>query len=219
MTEITLVRHGQANAGAKTEEEYDRLSDLGRQQARWLGQYFSDTGYQFDHVIHGALFRQRDTAAAICDAIGVVPETDARLDELDYFGLAASLETAKAVPVPNGREEFLEHVPQVLTAWREKEIGSPKESYAEFEERVRLMLELAQNDGRRVMLVTSGGVISMMMRIVLGLNDAAHAGILLQTFNGSFHQFSIETGKVLLSCYNAVPHLEGPERVGAKSYI
>ena len=37
MGEVVLVRHGQANSGATDEESYDRLSDLGHQQARWLG--------------------------------------------------------------------------------------------------------------------------------------------------------------------------------------
>ena len=37
MGELTLIRHGQANSGATTEEDYDRLSDLGHTQARLLG--------------------------------------------------------------------------------------------------------------------------------------------------------------------------------------
>ena len=32
-TEIILIRHGQANTGAKDEESYDQLSDTGHQQA------------------------------------------------------------------------------------------------------------------------------------------------------------------------------------------
>ncbi len=39
MSKITLIRHGQANNTATDEAGYDRLSDLGRQQARWLGEY------------------------------------------------------------------------------------------------------------------------------------------------------------------------------------
>ena len=40
MPHITLVRHGQANSDAKDEDGYDKLSDLGHQQARWLGEHF-----------------------------------------------------------------------------------------------------------------------------------------------------------------------------------
>ena len=41
MVELTIVRHGQANTGATDEKSYDKLSDLGRQQARWLGEHFA----------------------------------------------------------------------------------------------------------------------------------------------------------------------------------
>src|SRR5690606_40460973 len=38
---ILLVRHAQASFGT---DDYDRLSELGRQQARWLGEYFAARG-------------------------------------------------------------------------------------------------------------------------------------------------------------------------------
>ena len=47
MTHITLIRHGQANTHATTAEDYDRLSELGQQQAAWLGQYLHETQAQF----------------------------------------------------------------------------------------------------------------------------------------------------------------------------
>jgi len=39
MSLVYLVRHAQASFGA---QDYDRLSELGRQQARWLGGYFAE---------------------------------------------------------------------------------------------------------------------------------------------------------------------------------
>lgn len=219
MTEITLVRHGQANTGAASEEEYDRLSALGHQQARWLGEYFKSTEQSFDHVLHGSLNRQRDTADAICNELELPRGQDTRLNELDYFGLTDSLRDRLDVPHPDGREAFIEHVPQVLHAWRTGKIETPVESFEQFETRVSEMLSDAQGHGGRVLLVTSGGIISMMMRMVLGLDDAGHAGVLLQTRNGSYHRFRVEAGRVLLEGFNAVPHLEGPERVGAKTFI
>ena len=65
MTEIILVRHGQANSHAKDEASYDRLSDLGRQQAAWLGDHMRRTNPHFDHVVTGTLTRQADTARAM----------------------------------------------------------------------------------------------------------------------------------------------------------
>ncbi|PCI45804.1 MAG: histidine phosphatase family protein, partial [Alphaproteobacteria bacterium] len=39
MAEIYLVRHGQASFNT---DDYDRLSDRGRQQSEYLGQYFTE---------------------------------------------------------------------------------------------------------------------------------------------------------------------------------
>ena len=62
MGEIILVRHGQANSAADNEADYDRLSDLGRQQARWLGAWMAEHDWNFDHILSGTLNRQRDTS-------------------------------------------------------------------------------------------------------------------------------------------------------------
>ena len=39
MTDVTLIRHGQANSGARSEEDDDRLSPHGHQQAKRLGEH------------------------------------------------------------------------------------------------------------------------------------------------------------------------------------
>ena len=48
MSLVYLVRHAQASFGAR---DYDRLSELGRQQARWLGDYFAGRGLRFARVM------------------------------------------------------------------------------------------------------------------------------------------------------------------------
>ena len=55
MSHITLVRHGQANTTARDEENYDKLSDLGHQQARWLGAHLRDTHAHHPRVYCGTL--------------------------------------------------------------------------------------------------------------------------------------------------------------------
>ena len=42
-----------AQSGATDEASYDRLSPLGLQQARWLGEHLAATGQGFDRVIAG----------------------------------------------------------------------------------------------------------------------------------------------------------------------
>ncbi|MGK0529545.1 MAG: broad specificity phosphatase PhoE, partial [Alteromonadales bacterium] len=50
MTDIYLVRHGQASFG---KANYDKLSELGGQQAIWLGDYFKHRNVEFDAVFSG----------------------------------------------------------------------------------------------------------------------------------------------------------------------
>ncbi len=59
MITLLLARHGQASFGAKN---YDKLSALGCQQARLLGQHYARTGRRIDTILSGSLVRQRDSA-------------------------------------------------------------------------------------------------------------------------------------------------------------
>ena len=67
MALLFLVRHGQASFGSS---DYDRLSDLGRQQSRWLGEYFAGRGVHFKRVVAGSLKRQQDTASEVLAGMG-----------------------------------------------------------------------------------------------------------------------------------------------------
>ena len=67
MAILFLVRHGQASFAA---ENYDRLSELGRQQSAWLGEYFAERGIVFARAVCGTLERQRETARAILQTMG-----------------------------------------------------------------------------------------------------------------------------------------------------
>jgi broad specificity phosphatase PhoE len=61
LSRVYLVRHGQAG----TRQSYDSLSDLGRRQARLLGEHFVREGIRFSAASTGALSRQRQTAAEV----------------------------------------------------------------------------------------------------------------------------------------------------------
>ena len=58
LSRVYLVRHGQAG----TRKAYDSLSELGRRQARLLGEYFVSEKIQFAAAYSGALVRQQETA-------------------------------------------------------------------------------------------------------------------------------------------------------------
>ncbi|MEL6688771.1 MAG: histidine phosphatase family protein [Pseudomonadota bacterium] len=217
MGEIILIRHGQANSAATDEESYDKLSGLGHQQARWLGGYLLDHDEHFDVVLSGTLTRHQETAASM----GLIPhKLDSRLNELDYFNLSEALEKARGVPRPDsssGSEGFAAHMPMVMKAWHDAEIQG-QESFANFEARIRDVLKEAEQPGRRVICVTSGGVIGMALRHLLGLDPLRMAHILLPIFNTSIHRVAVRPQGAMLAGFNATPHLDAPARSYAKTH-
>jgi len=216
MSEIILVRHGQANSHATTEEDYDRLSDLGREQARWLGAHLQGTNPHFDRVITGTLSRQQGTAQEMGYQID---DHDPRLDELQYFALAAAMEEQHGIPAPKDPTEFATHLPQVLRHWEEDGLEGLPERFDEFSGRVTALVdEIAARPGR-TLLVTSGGVIGMVMRHALGLTSAGTAKVMLTVMNSSLHKLTFTHNQLLVNAFNATPHLDHPDRAHARTYI
>ncbi|MBF9057633.1 histidine phosphatase family protein [Rhodobacterales bacterium HKCCSP123] len=214
MGELVLVRHGQANSAAQDETGYDRLSDLGHQQARWLGEWLRTHDGPFDRVLMGSLRRHRETAEGLGD-MGAEPEVDARLNELDYFNLAQAHSRATGKPAPTP-ETFVTHITDIMQAWHRAEIQG-EESYASFETRVAEMLTIAARPGRRVLCVTSGGVIGMMVRHILDLDIARMAHLLVPIRNCSIHRVMVLPEAQILAGFNATPHLDTPDRIFART--
>lgn len=215
MGEIYLVRHGQANSHADDEESYDQLSVLGHQQAKWLGDWLRVHEAPFDRILCGTLRRHQETAASMGHSD---PSLDARLNEMDYFNLGRALEAAQGVPFPTG-DGFADHVPQVMRAWHAAEIQGV-ESFASFEARITGVLVEAATPGLRTLCVTSGGVIGMMLRHLLGLDATRLAHILLPIWNTSIHRVTIRpNGDALLASFNAIPHLTDPDRAGSRTHF
>jgi len=216
MSHITLVRHGQANTAARDEISYDRLSPLGRQQAQWLGEHLRASAADHGRVYCGTLTRHVETAQAM--GMGDA-ERDARLNEMEYFTLARLFEEQHGVAIPENREGFVAHLPKVFEAWRLGEIAAPPESFEAFESRVRDALsEIATGPGP-ALVVTSGGLIAMAMRQVLGLDVSSMARVALAIMNTSLHRL-FPIGEALSpTLFNAVPHLEHPDRHFAQTHL
>ncbi len=214
MGELVLVRHGQANSHAQDEDDYDKLSDLGHQQAAWLGDWLRAYEAPFDTVLMGSLIRHRETAEAM-GQVGADPEVDARLNELDYFNLAQAHAAHTNQPPPTA-ETFVTHIREIMEAWHRAEIQG-NESYAAFETRVAEVLALAATPGKRVLCVTSGGVIGMMVRHLLDLDPARMAHLLVPIKNSSLHRVAVLDQATILAGFNATPHLDMPDRLYART--
>jgi broad specificity phosphatase PhoE len=213
--ELVLIRHGQANSAANDEAGYDRLTDLGRQQARWLGEWLRTHDAPFDRVLMGSLRRHRETAEEMGD-MGAPVETDARLNELDYFNLSRAHAAHTGASQPHSPEAFVTHIRDVMEAWFRAEIQGD-ESFRSFESRIAEVLGTAAQPGRRVLCVTSGGVIGMMARHVLDLDPGRMAHLLVPIRNTSIHRIAVLGQGNILAGFNATPHLDAPERRDART--
>ena len=217
MSEIIMVRHGQAQTGAKDEASYDKLSELGHQQAVWLGEYWANFG-GFDRVLSGTMRRQIETGRSMA-LTGVTYDQDDRLNEMDYFGLAAFLKEHSNLAVPTSQEEFQTHVRDVLGAWSRAEVGDDLESYANFRGRILDCVREVAASEERTVIVSSTGVIATLMAVALDLDMARKTDVFLKIAHTSVHRFEIVGDDVRLIQFCATPHLDAPERTELRTHI
>lgn len=216
MTHITLVRHGQANTEARDEESYDRLSELGHQQAAWLGHHLRANQSFHPRIYCGTLTRHIQTAQSMGHDKMV---QDSRLNEMEYFTLAQAMETQHGLPIPQEREGFIAHIPKVLAAWKADEIDEAPESWEQFSHRTQSVLaEIGQGDGP-ALVVTSGGLISMAFAQAMALETDGMARLTLAIMNTSMHRMFPIDGHLSPVLFNAVPHLETPDRHFAQTHL
>ena len=211
--ELWLVRHGQA---AFATDDYDRLTELGWQQARWLGEHLHELGVRFDRIAAGTLRRQQETARALAEVLGGAVETVPGLEEYDSDRL---LQAAgfHAEPGTTRREHF-QRLRAVLLDWAEGRVAGT-ETWAEFDARVRgAVAELTRGATGRVIAASSGGAIAMALTQVLGIGPDKTIEFNLQARNTGITRLVFSRRTVYFNMFNAVPHLERPERAHAETY-
>jgi broad specificity phosphatase PhoE len=213
MGEITLVRHGQANSAATDEIGYDKLTPLGHQQAQWLGEWMQAHDGSFDQVFAGSLRRQQETAAGMGFADIV---TDARLNEIAYYDLSAEMAQYAPDVKRDSPDDFHIHFPETLNAWKDGHIKGT-ESYSDFCTRVSEILAMAAQPGKRILCVTSGGIIAQAVAQILQLSIPQMAQIAVPILNSSVHRFHVTAHGTLLATFNSSPHLDYADRQDART--
>jgi len=219
MSQITLVRHGQAQTRARDEHGYDRLSPLGHQQAAWLGEHLNDTREQVSRVYCGTLIRHVETAAAMGAGQYAEIVQDPRLNEMEFFTLAHLYGAQHGEPLPNSREGFVAYMPRLLAAWEAGEIDGPPESFAAFQARVTDAIAEISSGRGPALVVTSGGLIGMVLRQTMGLGTPAFARACIAIMNTSVHRLHRLGADMALTQFNAVPHLDRPDRQHAQTHL
>jgi broad specificity phosphatase PhoE len=217
VAELFLVRHAQASFGT---DDYDRLSALGHQQSRWLGEYFADRGIAFDRTFTGTLRRHRETLEGLRAGGLQAPaaECDAGLDEYRAEELLSSwIAHSGATPPaedPDRRQHF-RLLRQALAAWVDGTLPSPgHRSFLEFVSGANAALERARADrsARRVLVVSSGGPIATLISSVLGTNLGAMVNLNLQMRNTGISEFRFNERVIHCVSFNNVPHLDSAGR-------
>jgi probable phosphoglycerate mutase len=186
-TELVLVRHGETvwNTESRIQGHTDSpLTPLGLAQARAIAERLG--GERFDALVSSDLGRARETAGAIAGRTGHRTVEDARLRERN-FGVGEGLTYGE-----------LDHqYPDVFSRVRttDPDFRIPGgESRRQFHDRVvAAFTAVAEaHEGKRIVVVTHGGVLAILYRHVHGLGIATpHA---IPIVNASYNILRFDAG-------------------------
>ncbi len=215
MAELLVIRHGQASFGA---QNYDVLSDLGRAQARATGDWLRRMNWVPDRVVTGTLNRQIDTGVEM--GFDTAPERHAGLNEYD-FGDLLDARFKGDIPdmVKGDRKVHFRTLRETVFAWQKDEIENPSETWAQFVARVEEARSFAvDTQAKRVLVVSSGGVIGQMVAASLQAPAAHMMNLNLQIKNAAMTRFMFSGSLFSLNEFNATPHYATPEGIQLMSY-
>ena len=230
MSVLWVVRHGQASFW---EDNYDKLSPLGEEQARRLGEYCVTHAVHLDHVFVGPLERQRKTAQCAGEVVrnaGIPwPELEVHdgLAEMPIEALAREVMPKLMIEHPSlmdlimkfqtveDREErqrlFQKGFEFVAEHWQGGKVKSETlEHWNGFQERVRRALtEImdGRHGGKHVAVFTSGGPTALSVQLALEMASEKALELVWRVRNCSITEFLFTAGRFTLSAFNTTPHL------------
>jgi len=220
MTRLYLVRHGQASFGSG---HYDRLSPLGERQALLLGQHLRRTNFRADTWLSGTLDRQRATLAAMLQGLEAQSATEAHaaFNEYDHEAILGAylprvmqdmgLSPDQRVTLFSDTRQFQDAFARVMKHWVDgaSHERAPFETWNAFRTRIREALErLASAGPERIVIVTSGGPISLAVQAALDLTPERTFTLNWAINNSSVTELRVRRGTLMLSGFNNVAHLE-----------
>jgi len=229
MSELILVRHGQASFGA---ESYDKLSDKGVEQVKILSQHWQALGERFDHIYSGTLLRQRETAQELLPLVEGEPTASVQLTGFNEYNgdplIRAHLRDMREAGDLSGPaqwpiqdERLFQKIFEKATArWIVDDLDPRDdivdfERWSDFKARVYAALDevmARHGSGSRVIVSTSGGVIAMALQRVLNFPDDQVIATNWMVRNSAVSRIIYGRGKLSLTQFNNLAHLETPEK-------
>lgn len=223
MGQIYLVRHGQASFGTSN---YDRLSDLGKEQGRLLGKWFAESGQRIDKVVTGDMQRHRETAEACLSMLPAAPPRDAWLcdpgfNEYDHDDVLRRHRPDFVDPVAvkqflseqdDAKKVFQRLFEDSMSRWMSgRHDAEYREPWPVFRERcIAALHRLLESAGasQNIVVFTSGGTIATLCQHLLSLQDRQMAELNWTLVNAAVTKLLYRPGRVTLSYMNSYAHLE-----------
>jgi broad specificity phosphatase PhoE len=225
MGELIFIRHGQASFGG---EDYDVLSDRGREQSVLTAEYLLKIGVSFTGAYSGTLKRQVDTAEVVLDYMRAnaagIPGLR-RVEGLNEYQSDAVMHHYVPLVIQEDRDlrPFLEKIytdkrsfqhifNKVMTSWLSDNTNPDGvEGWNRFKERVEDSIKqiTGENDkGSRIVIFSSGGVISAAVHIATGMSPYESIRMGWGLVNTSITKFRFGSSGLILHSFNSYPHLE-----------
>jgi broad specificity phosphatase PhoE len=211
MAEIILLRHGQASFGA---DNYDQLSETGFQQAEALGSHWAALGKSVDRIVMGSLARHRQTAEGFLAGFGQSTqlETHAGFNEYHFNGLLEALKARfpeQWVDTGRARRDYYHNMKSALLRWIEGGIRDDgRDTWTSFRERIRDAFTFAcDHPGKRILIVSSGGPLSVILADILLLAAGPTVDLSLQIKNSSVSTLLYNRVNFTVDSINDVSHL------------
>ena len=202
MPVVLLVRHGQASFGA---DDYDVLSDLGREQAVLVGAEIARRGLRDPLLVCGTLRRQRDTATEL--GLGEPAVVDGRLDEYDHQGLLVRYPSGGTSDGSSRGMQVL--LDASLAAW----VTDPDGDWAVFRDGAAAALADVAARGRDAVVVTSGGIIAAACGQLLGLGAEGIVALNRVSANCGLTKIILGRTGPNLVAFNEQAHFEPDRRL------
>lgn len=234
-TTIHLIRHGQAAFGAA---DYDRLSELGREQSRLLGAALAPLAGEGDLAICGGMRRHRETAEECLGAMrgdgaaatNPAPASasafacDERWNEFDHVQILARHRpeyadharlSADLKADPDPHRAFQTLFAAAMQRWAGGDFDRDyDEPWPAFRARCTAALHAAAErayGARNVWIFTSGGPIAAIAQALLDAPEAQALRLSWTLVNASHTQVHLARGGPRLSTFNGHAHLYARE--------
>jgi broad specificity phosphatase PhoE len=231
MSKLLVIRHGQARLFTNN---YDRLSDLGIQQAECLGEWFVERGIAPDAIYAGSLKRQRQTADAVRKVLTAAGKPATDLQVLEGLNEYPAVDIMRQL-VPELRTSVAEidcladeydqsddydiryrSMHQLLALTMKYWINGEYDrttgllAWEDFSSGVHAALVSAMKiDGRgkTVAVFTSGGPAGISVQSVLEAPALMAAELNWRIYNCSVTQFTFSGERLTLDSFNETAHL------------